>query len=122
MQDVSTVSKNLQSAVEQMAVLETSGCGQWMLDASRACYHRRFFVTKRGLFFFFFFFFGLGPCVLEEGDICWVIFGGTVPFILRRKGSCYLLLGEAYVHGIMRGEAIRMWRNDDLQEQNFRLV
>ena len=91
------------------------GWRQWMLDASRSCHNRRFFVTRRG-------FFGLGPSVLREGDICSVLFGGTVPFILRRKGTGYLLLGEAYLHGVMRGEAIEMWKRNELQEQVLKLV
>jgi hypothetical protein len=78
-----------------------------MLDASRSCDNRRFFVTRRG-------FFSLGPSVLREGDICGVLFGRTVPFILRRKGTGYLLLGEAYLHGVMRGEAIEMWERNEL--------
>lgn len=86
-----------------------------MLDASRSCHNRRFFLTKRGLF-------GLGPSVLEEGDIGSVLFGGTVLFNLRRRGDGYLLLGESYLHGIMRGEAIEMWRRNELQEHVVKLI
>jgi hypothetical protein len=88
---------------------------QWMLDASRSCHKRRFFITKRG-------FFGLGPSTLKEGDVCSVLFGATVPFILRRKETGYDLLGEAYLHGIMRGEAVEMWKRNELHEQTFKLV
>lgn len=112
-------------AVELLRKLETvsasshrsasSGWRQWMLDASRSCHNRRFFVTRRG-------FFGLGPSILGEGYVCSVLFGGTVPFILRQEGTGYLLLGEAYLHGIMRGEAIEMWKNNELKDQLMKLV
>lgn len=114
-QTVSLMSRNIGSAVEEMDASETPEWSQWALDASRACHNRRVFVTERGSV-------GLGPGILEEGDICAVLFGGTVPFVMRSKGNEYLLLGEAYVHGIMRGEAIGMCGNGDLQKRTFRLV
>ena len=48
---------------------------------------------------------GLGPAETREGDIVVVIFGGSVPFVLRpREGGGYHLVGEAFVHGGMDGE------------------
>ena len=60
---------------------------------------RTFFGTQKG-------YFGLGPADLAEGDLVCVLFGCSVPHLLRKKGNGYLLVGEAYVHGIMDGEAI----------------
>jgi hypothetical protein len=44
--------------------------------AARNCHERRFFTTLGGLF-------GLGSKFLEPGDLCCVIFGANVPFIIR---------------------------------------
>ncbi|KAK5991534.1 hypothetical protein PT974_09818 [Cladobotryum mycophilum] len=55
--------------------------------------------------------FGLGPRDSEVGDKVCVLFGCTVPVILRpvkseADNSMYQLVGEAYVHGVMDGEAV----------------
>ena len=43
----------------------------------------------------------------EVGDAVCVMFGGKVPMVLRRLGSCWVCISECYVHGIMDGEAVR---------------
>ncbi|KAF9635049.1 hypothetical protein BFW01_g5944 [Lasiodiplodia theobromae] len=50
---------------------------------------------------------GNGTRQLKVGDQVWILAGANVPFVLRPQ-SCggYQLVGEAYVHGIMRGEAL----------------
>jgi len=50
----------------------------------------------------------MGPTALEPGDEVWLLEGGMTPFILRRRpgSECYRMIGEAYVHGIMHGEAM----------------
>lgn len=61
---------------------------------------RRFFITKNG-------YIGLGPKSMQAGDSVFVFPGGIVPFILRTSDlGSYRLVGEAYVHGIMNGEAV----------------
>jgi hypothetical protein len=58
------------------------------------------FITKRGHLV-------LGPEYVKPGDFVALIKGAQVPFILRRQsGGQYQLIGEAYVDGIMDGEAI----------------
>jgi hypothetical protein len=48
----------------------------------------------------------LVPGKARLGDVIVLLEGGIVPFILRpREDSRWELIGEAYVHGIMRGEA-----------------
>lgn len=48
---------------------------------------------------------GLAPARAEPGDCICIIYGSPVPYILRAstKGK-FVLIGEAYVHGIMDGE------------------
>jgi hypothetical protein len=50
---------------------------------------------------------GNGYLSIEAGDQIWVLVGASVPFVLRPlDGGKYRLMGEAYVHGIMHGEAV----------------
>jgi hypothetical protein len=75
---------------------------------------RKFFVTKDGRF-------GLGPPVMKQGDLCCVLFGSIAPFIIRPTGikSHYQLVGECYVHGIMRGEIIQEWERGKKQVEDI---
>ncbi|KAK2730266.1 heterokaryon incompatibility protein [Colletotrichum kahawae] len=68
---------------------------------------RRFFVTKHERYM------GIGPSALRPGDKVFIIAGCNFPVILRETVSSYRkatgtfeLVGEAYVHFIMAGEAI----------------
>jgi hypothetical protein len=78
----------------------------------RVCYGRRFFLTRDG-------YMGIGPAAMELDDVVCIARGASVPLILREKrkfvGDGLIdpfnviyereLTGEAYVHGIMNGEA-----------------
>lgn len=91
-------------------------------DLLRETAHRRvFFTTQRG-------YMGMGIEGTQPGDIVTILTGGKIPYILRKTAlgdrrfahkapkSPYSsskaqtlvgsLVGEAYVHGIMRGEAV----------------
>ncbi|KAF3042591.1 hypothetical protein E8E11_004909 [Didymella keratinophila] len=70
------------------------------------CIRRRFFVTATGRI-------GLGPRVMQPDDLVTVLWGGDTPFILRRADTSLLLLGPAYVHGVMDEEAVRAWMDSD---------
>lgn len=60
----------------------------------------------------------LAPTSALPGDIVCVVFGAIVQYVLRRiSGKGFELVGEAYVHGIMDGEAIGL----GLQEEVFYL-
>ncbi|KAI1856714.1 uncharacterized protein JN550_013681 [Neoarthrinium moseri] len=66
--------------------------------ANSQLYRRRPFRSCRGHL-------GLGPLGTSTGDSIWVIPGADVPFILRPAGNnTFLVIGEAYVHGIMDNE------------------
>lgn len=68
--------------------------------------NQTFFITKKG-------YVGMGPPNAKYGDQVWVLYGGQVPFILRKtekdsiveKTHKLKLVGNAYVHGIMDGQA-----------------
>jgi hypothetical protein len=58
------------------------------------------FITKKGHLI-------LGSEHIQEYDIIALIRGAQVPFVFRRQSSGqYKVIGEAYVHGIMDGEAM----------------
>ncbi|OMP88046.1 Heterokaryon incompatibility protein 6, OR allele [Diplodia seriata] len=66
---------------------------------------RLLFRTKKG-------YLGLGPVDTKPGDNVALVAGSRVPYVMKRaKGKKsknegrYKLVGEAYVHGIMYGEA-----------------
>lgn len=74
---------------------------------------RTFFSTSNGRI-------GLGPLDLQEDDIICIFHGAKVPHILRpaSRAGTYILVGEAYVHGIMYGEVQAM----QLEAEDFLLV
>ena len=76
------------------------------------CLDRRFFVTGGGRV-------GIGPRCMQPEDIVVVLRGGNWPFILRKKGDDYWLLGAAYVHGIMDGEAVQIHKVQGGSEEVF---
>lgn len=61
----------------------------------RYAHRRRLFVTDRG-------YYALGPLVARISDICCVIFGARMPFILRpsvKKAGHYKVVGETWITG-----------------------
>lgn len=68
---------------------------------------RRFAISRKG-------YFALVPRGAREGDEIVIFKRACVPFVIRKtldaisEGYGYELLGEAYVHGIMRGEVMEM--------------
>ncbi|KAF4995417.1 hypothetical protein FGRMN_5201 [Fusarium graminum] len=88
---------------------------KWSRWATSASDGRVFARTARGYYV-------LGPSVLEEGDIICVVLGCKVPFCLRRIGARYVLVGECYVHGLMKGEAMEMLNQGQLEEKAFDIV
>lgn len=94
-----------EASVTDPQIVEYADCGnstEYKSQAWAACYQSKLFRTSKG-------YLGLGPEILKPGDVVAVIFGAKVPFILRPEGDHYLLLGDCYVHGIMKGEAVEEW-------------
>jgi hypothetical protein len=61
---------------------------------------QRYFRTEDGRV-------GVGPMDVQVGDDICIFDGAAIPHILRSRGTqgTFTLVGEAYVHGIMYGEA-----------------
>lgn len=68
--------------------------------------------------------FGIGPLITRPGDVCCVIFGADVPFVLRPSAdiSGYRLLGEAFVHGVMNGEIEGMLQSGQVAQQTIAII
>jgi len=74
---------------------------------------RRLLVTDKG-------YIGVVDHKAQKGDIIVVLYGSSVPLILRpRNKGGFILIGEAYVHGIMQGEAMEWLKNGDYELENF---
>jgi len=82
--------------------------------AKNAATGRCFFTTSKG-------FLGLGPRSMHVGDVVVVLFGGRVPYVLRPTDEYFRFVGECYVHGIMDGEVVRMWRDGKITAREFEL-
>jgi len=51
---------------------------------------------------------GKGPALTRVEDQVWLLHGARAPYVLRPLGDGeYEVVGEAYVHGIMQGEALK---------------
>jgi hypothetical protein len=65
---------------------------------------------------------GLAPERTENGDEIWIFMGANTPFVLRQGAEIdgdkkvYRFIGNAYVHGVMQGEAMV-----DLEEEKYEL-
>jgi hypothetical protein len=74
--------------------------------------HRLFFATSEGHM-------GLGPKSMQPDDLVVILRGAIYPFILRNMEGYYQLVGTAYVHGIMDGEAVEAWKAKAEPERIF---
>jgi hypothetical protein len=73
-----------------------------------ACAGRPYFATDEQLV-------GLGCPGMRTGDLVVVLYGCTMPYIMRpRRDGTMELVGDCYVHGLMNGEELqREQRNKD---------
>lgn len=80
-----------------------------------ACHHRRICTTARHL-----------PCLVpkitEVGDVLAILFGASTPYVLRPCGDVYEIIGQAYVYGMMHGEAVNEWQEKKEPATNFTLI
>lgn len=107
------VSEEMKSAVNDAGY--ESDRDTWSRWATSASDGRVFARTERGYFV-------LGPAAMEAGDIVCVLFGAKVPFCLRPIGNRFLLVGECYVHGLMKGEAQDLLGRDEICEERFDVI
>ncbi|CEF73703.1 hypothetical protein FGSG_01556 [Fusarium graminearum PH-1] len=102
---------NNDAVSEEIQELAQTGDGfKWSHEATLITRYRGFAVTSRGWFV-------VGPDVMEAGDVVVVLYGGKLPFLIRRKGpGTWMLIGECYVHGMMNGEVFEL---EGVQDEEF---
>ncbi|KAH7417920.1 heterokaryon incompatibility protein-domain-containing protein [Cadophora sp. MPI-SDFR-AT-0126] len=76
--------------------------------------HRQLMISKKG-------YIGLGPVPARQGDLICVLYGCSVPVILRKVDKHYILVGECYVHGLMDGEALDLLAIGKATEKDFEI-
>lgn len=73
---------------------------QYAVPAIVKCVNKSFVLTYQGRM-------GLAIRGAREGDIIVIARGGQVPYVVRRREDWgFTFVGEAYVHGVMDGEAV----------------
>ena len=99
---------------DMVGEMTTNGdSNRFMIDLLKKCAFRRVFYTAGNRF-------GLGPTAMKSGDVCCVLFGSAVPFVARKEGERYRLVGEAYLHGVMQGECLSGSKLGDGDVELFR--
>lgn len=84
-------------------------CSSSVKQASESTYKKSWFATTEG-------YLGLGPEGVKEGDLLFVTPGVHCPFLLRGRPEDCVLVGEAYVHGLMEHEAADICRRKGLEQ------
>jgi hypothetical protein len=74
--------------------------------------NRRLVVTRKG-------YLGLGVNSCVKDDLVCVLFGCSTPVWLRRVEDHYVFWGEAYLHGVMDGEAVGGLKKGEFGEESF---
>ena len=62
---------------------------------------------------------GLGPGVVEVGDVVVFIFGGIIPYILRPVDGLWRLVGECYVYELRDQCIMKEWEDSDRVAETF---
>jgi len=78
------------------------------------CNNRKVFRTPSG-------YIGSGPHILESGDLVCILFGADMPFILRREEEHHVLIGAAFVFGLMNGEAMKGFLEGRYKAETFEI-
>lgn len=55
----------------------------------------------------------------KNGDLIAIVFGCSTPLVIRPEGKYFLVVGEAYVQGLMEGEAVEFWMSGECVTQDF---
>lgn len=88
------------TARAELQVLAKLGdADQFGVLAGKACHERKFFITANGRA-------GLCPRATQVGDEVVILYGGSVPYVLRKATTDgeWRFIGECYVNGVMFGE------------------
>lgn len=105
-------SKRVDDSAVTQVMLEHDTC------VKDTMFNRNFFIASEGQDRYM----GIALGTMKEGDCVCVLLGGDTPFLLRRNGDVWKFVAEAYVYGIMDGEAMERTREDGFEYEDFMLV
>ena len=119
------VKENFKSSKERKELMNLASCCKaFQTTVDDLSTDRRFFTSSSG-------YIGLVPSTTIIGDRVCVLSGGRMPYVLRpshkktgeHSGDSpeYTFVGDAYVHGLMDGEAIDMVEQGLLEMQTLTL-
>jgi hypothetical protein len=74
--------------------------------------YNSFFATEDSML-------GIGPKIIQKGDVLVVLFGGRLPFILRPVGKLWRLVGACYVYDLVKGQAVDKWKENGESAEDF---
>jgi hypothetical protein len=78
---------------------------------------RRLMVTEQG-------YVGVAPCRARPGDVVAILFGCSIPLVLRKASSqdAWQVVGEGFVYGYMNGEIAERVKSGKVDVRRLRLV
>jgi hypothetical protein len=109
--EMSLFKRNGESLPWMQRDVTTEGEGSKYSNSSIVAEGRSLCVTKKGRLC-------LAPSETKVGDKVAILYGGKTAYILRPAEDDFELLGEAYVHGLMKGEALE----DPIFHSNVRKI
>ncbi|KAH9213923.1 heterokaryon incompatibility protein-domain-containing protein [Leptodontidium sp. 2 PMI_412] len=86
----------------------------WIQNSWFTLWDRQFFLGSSNIM-------GLAPENVKEGDLVYILLGCPHPMIFRKVEDHYIVIGEAYVDGYMRGKAMDMLDQGELELETFEL-
>jgi hypothetical protein len=108
-------SRRLIWSLEEYACSPQTMNFHWILLGLRGLLsNRSFFMTSKG-------YMGLGPRYTQKGDKICVLLGCSVPIVIRKAATNFLVVGDTYVYGMMQGEMMDLTEKGDLQVEDMTL-
>lgn len=94
-------SHSFPSIASAKGTFDINPSGAYLEALRRWFMNRCFFVTYDG-------YIGIGPKVMEQGDLVTILYGSRVPIVLREVDSVksHTVVGQAYLDGAMFGEVV----------------
>jgi hypothetical protein len=99
--------KQWKEAVAEGITMVDSELTKFNERVSTFCHLRAFCVTDKGRI-------GLVPAKTQKGDLVCIFSDGEIPYVLRAHNGHHSWIGEAYIHGVMFGEALEAVRPGDV--------
>jgi hypothetical protein len=88
---------------------------EFLQRVQEVVWNRQLIKTKLGCL-------GLAPEAAEKGDLVCILYGCSVPVVIREvKGGRHELVGECYVHGMMDGAALAVQISHKIPKKTFTL-